>query len=193
MHRADPELLRKLPARYRDLAHEPGPKMLVEALRHYGVREYPGAADNPVILKWARELDRKGYSWIGDMFARGGDAVAWCGVYVGMVAKRAGKALPKNPIRALAWSGFGKQVLGPPELGDVLVFTRKGGGHVGFYVGEDDTHFHVLGGNQSNSVSIARIAKSRLYGAFREYRIAKPANVRRIYRDAKGLVSENEA
>ncbi len=34
--------------------------------------------------------------------------------------------------------------------------------HVGLYAGEDDTHYNVLGGNQSNSVSVARIEKSRL-------------------------------
>ena len=44
----------------------------------------------------------------------------------------------------------------------MLVFERDGGGHVGFYVGEDGTHYHVLGGNQDDAVSIAKIAKSRL-------------------------------
>jgi hypothetical protein len=50
-----------------------------------------------------------------------------------------------------------------------LVFwrgSRKGWkGHVGFYHGEDSTHFHVLGGNQSNAVTVSRIAKSRLLSA----------------------------
>jgi len=38
-------------------------------------------------------------------------------------------------------------------------------GHVVFVLGQDDTHFFVLGGNQSDAVTIARIAKSRLIGA----------------------------
>ncbi len=38
-------------------------------------------------------------------------------------------------------------------------------GQVGFALGQDNTHFHVLGGNQSDAVTIARIAKSRLLGA----------------------------
>ena len=38
-------------------------------------------------------------------------------------------------------------------------------GHVGFAAGQDDTHFYMLGGNQSDAVTIARIAKSRLLGA----------------------------
>lgn len=40
--------------------------------------------------------------------------------------------------------------------------TRSGGGHVAFAVGEDATHFHVLGGNQGARVSIMRIEKARL-------------------------------
>ena len=193
MHRADLELLRKLPARYAYLAHEPGPKMLVHGLDHYGVQEYPGGADNPIILAWARELDRPPYTWIGDMFAKGGDAVPWCGVFVGMVAKRAGKPLPNNPISALAWADWGHGVLDRPMLGDVLTFTRNGGGHVGIYVGEDDTAYHVLGGNQSNSVNITRIAKSRFYKARRFYAVGRPANVRAIRLGADGPLSENEA
>jgi len=43
----------------------------------------------------------------------------------------------------------------------VLVFDRAGGGHVGFYVGEDLTSYDVLGGNQGDRVSIMRLEKSR--------------------------------
>ena len=42
-----------------------------------------------------------------------------------------------------------------------MVFSRTGGGHVGFYVGEDKDAYHILGGNQSDMVSIARVAKDR--------------------------------
>ena len=52
-----------------------------------------------------------------------------------------------------------------PITGAVLVFERRSGGHVGFALGQDDTHFYVLGGNQSDAVTIARVAKSRLLGA----------------------------
>ena len=52
-----------------------------------------------------------------------------------------------------------------PITGAVLVFERGLGGHVGFAVGQDDTNFFVLGGNQADTVTIARTAKSRLLGA----------------------------
>ena len=38
-------------------------------------------------------------------------------------------------------------------------------GHIGFYWAEDDDAYHILGGNQSNSVSVTRIAKERLITA----------------------------
>tara|TARA_R110002126_G_scaffold44153_2_gene126133 strand:+ start:545 stop:1216 length:672 start_codon:yes stop_codon:yes gene_type:complete len=49
-----------------------------------------------------------------------------------------------------------------PITGAVLVFERGSGGHVGFAIGQDDTNFYVLGGNQSDAVTVARIAKSLL-------------------------------
>jgi hypothetical protein len=79
-------------------------------------------------------------------------------------------------------------------LGDVLTFKRNGGGHVGIYVGEDQTHYHVLGGNQNNSVNVARIAKSRLTQARRTaWKIAQPANVRKVHLEPKGVITTNEA
>ena len=79
-------------------------------------------------------------------------------------------------------------------LGDVLVFARGNGGHVGIYVGEDFEAFHVLGGNQSDRVSIARKPKARALGARRcPWRINQPQNVRRIHRAATGLLVGSEA
>lgn len=65
-------------------------------------------------------------------------------------------------VCAKSWTTWG-QPIRPERLapGAVLVFERAGGGHVGFYVGEDTAAYHVLGGNQSDAVTIARITKSR--------------------------------
>lgn len=106
-------------------------------------------------------------------------------------AKRAGKPLAKVPLQALSWAAWGAPSR-TPSLGDVLVFVRAGGGHVGLYVGEDATHFHVLGGNQSDAVNIKRIERTRFVGARRHYSIAPPPNVR-VIRLGGGEVSESEA
>lgn len=50
-----------------------------------------------------------------------------------------------------------------------MVFWREskssGKGHVGFYAGEDETAFLLLGGNQSNKVSYAWVGKDRFLQA----------------------------
>ena len=38
-------------------------------------------------------------------------------------------------------------------------------GHVGFYWAEDDEAYHILGGNQSNAVTITRMSKERFLKA----------------------------
>lgn len=169
---------------YAWLSKEPGPKMLVEALKLYGVTEKAGAADNPEILAWAKELGLRSYT---------SDSIPWCGLFMAIVAKRAGKPLPAVPLKALAWATWGTKSQ-HPALGDVLTFTRKGGGHVGLYVGEDDTHYHVLGGNQGDAVNIKRIEKTRMYDVRRFYKTGTPANARPIKLSAAtGEVSTSEA
>lgn len=170
------------PVKYSWLQNEPAPKMLLEALKLYGVKETVGAQDNPIILSWAEEIGITNYTH---------DAIAWCGLFIGVVAQRAGKPVVKDPLWAANWLNFGDEA-DVPMLGDVLVFKRPGGNHVGLYVGEDRTTYHVLGGNQSDAVGFTRIAKERLRGARRLYNI-KPANVRIVKLEAGGDVSTNEA
>jgi uncharacterized protein (TIGR02594 family) len=174
-----------LPAQYAWLGRELAPNHLVQALKLFGTVETPGAKSNPVILAWADEVG------VDDVYVA--DSVPWCGLFAAVVMKRAGWEPVKNPLWALNWSKYGQKA-DKPMLGDVLTFTRNGGGHVGFYVGEDASCFHVLGGNQSDQVCITRIAKNRLHAARRpEWRIAQPTNVRSIRLAAAGGISQNEA
>ncbi len=174
-----------LPAPYAWLEREPAPRHLLEALKLYGTTETPGAKNNPVILGFAAETG------VDDVYRA--DATPWCGLFAAVAVKRAGWEPVRNPLWALNWSRFGRAA-DTPSLGDVLTFTRAGGGHVGFYVGEDAGAFHVLGGNQSDRVCIARLAKPRLHAARRPvWRISQPANVRPIRLAATGMLSTNEA
>lgn len=181
-------MTRSLPPAYAwlDTVVEP-PRMIVEARKEYGVLETPGAADNPVILGWAAEVGlNKTYS---------ADAIPWCGLFAAVVADRAGWTPPDAPLWARNWAKFGRPVT-PKDaaLGDVLVFVRGGGGHVGFYVGEDDASYHVLGGNQGDAVSIARILRSRCIAVRRpKWRVSQPAGVQKHRLTVAGQMSRNEA
>jgi uncharacterized protein (TIGR02594 family) len=170
---------------YAWLKKETAPKILVEAVKHIGVKEIVGKQHNPTILSWAKALGlEKVYT---------NDEIPWCGLFVAYCAHSSGLPVVKHPLWALNWNKYGN-VAQVPMLGDVLTFTRNGGGHVGIYVGEDTTHYHVLGGNQNNSVSVSRIAKDRLSQARRTaWKIAQPASVRVVHLAAKGVVTTNEA
>jgi uncharacterized protein (TIGR02594 family) len=178
-----------LPATYRWLDHMPTrPRMIDEALKLFGTVETPGSADNPVILGWAAEVG------LGQVYSD--DAIPWCGLFMAVVAKRAGKAVPGSPLWAKSWAAFGRELtVGEAiALGDVLVFNRPGGGgHVALYIGHDDTAYHVLGGNQSDAVTITRIAKSRLHRARRPIYTRQPVTAAPYRLAAAGVISGNEA
>ncbi len=189
-----------LPKAYAWLANEPGPRMLSEALKLHGTLEKPGTADNPAIIAWADEVAltcKSSYNgWAADWYTD--DSVPWCGLFVAVCAARSSQDRPERfppakYLAALAWAGWGVTVAKTDAmLGDVLVFVRKGGGHVGLYVGEDATSFHVLGGNQSDAVTISRIDKKRLYAVRRPSYRVQPANVRKVHLSTGGKLSTNE-
>lgn len=188
-----------LPAQYRWLEAEPGPRMIIEALKQYGTLEAPGEADNPKIICWQDELETAG---LGRVYAGvyRHDAIPWCGLFMAIAAHRANferrpeRNPPKLYLAALEWASFGVSVpKGAAALGDVLVFKRKGGGHIGLYVGYDASAFHVLGDNQSDRVSITRLSRNRLVAVRRPAYRAQPANVRQIPLAASRSLSVNEA
>jgi TIGR02594 family protein len=91
-------------------------------------------------------------------------STAWCGSFVAACLARAGlgNRIPKSFPMARSWTQAGS-ALAKPAYGCVVVFTRTGGGHVGFVVGKDvNGNLMVLGGNQSNKVCIKPFATSRV-------------------------------
>lgn len=169
---------------YNYLNLEQGPKVIDEAIKLLGTKEIAGPAHSKAIMSWAETLGIKDYK---------NDEIPWCGLFVAIVVHRAGFDVVKDPLWAANWGKFGtKQKIA--MKGDILTFKRPGGNHVGFYVGEDATHYHLLGGNQANMVNIIRIDKSRLTNIRRcTWKVAQPATVRQVFLSATGEISENEA
>lgn len=155
-----------------------------EARRKMGLHE---RRDNNLLRRWLRSDGKT----LGDPAK-----LPWCGDFVEtcIALTLPDEDLPTNPYGARNWMRFGVPV--SPQVGSVLVFWRgsRDGwqGHVGFYEGEDDRHFHVLGGNQSNAVTVARLDKRRLLGA-RWPETAERPNGTVARRAAVGTVSTNEA
>lgn len=175
-----------LERKYRDLADPKAPAIIRNAVALYKVKEFEGLSNNPEIMKWAREAKVGSYT---------ADSIPWCGLFALIVCHRSNwtEQCPESPLWALNWLKFG-QPISRPGLGDVLVWSRKGGGHVGFYVGEDSTHYYVLGGNQSDEVNIQRLTKSRdsrgrVFRGARQpiWRISRPDTAVPIMRTSSGV------
>lgn len=161
---------------------------LVTAESLLWTKEIPGKGSNKSILSWAKSL--KG--WNKDYYTN--DDIPWCGLFVAHCFLANGinpYDQIENVLSALAWNKFGVKT--EPCYGAVMVFSRSGGGHVGFYVSEDSDYYHILGGNQSNEVNITKVDKDRFVGArwpkgWEDYRT--PGRIKKKF---DGKISYNEA
>ncbi len=119
-----------------------------------GITEIKGSKHNPGIVQFWKDIKRGG---IKD------DETPWCAAFVGACLERAGikSSRFESAKSYLSWG----DKLDKPAYGCVVVFTRVGGGHVGFVVGEDTNgNLQVLGGNQSDQVNIRSFPKDRVSG-----------------------------
>jgi uncharacterized protein (TIGR02594 family) len=137
-------------------------KWMTEAHSLIGTREVPGAGNNPIIMSWGNRL---GARVLG--IAYGADSVPWCGLFAAHCVTQAGLKPPPIAIRAKAWASWGdglSLITSRPLLGAIAVFSRDGGGHVGFVdsVNRKDDSLNILGGNQGDTVSLRRFDRSRL-------------------------------
>jgi uncharacterized protein (TIGR02594 family) len=144
------------------------------AQRFVGMKEVVGSSSNPAVLAMLK-LDG---GWPQD------DAVPWCSAFVNYCAWLL--RLPRSKsLAARSWLAVGTPiVLAEARPGfDVVIFKRGAGeqpgpdvlnapGHVALFAGIEEDKVLVLGGNQGDSVSLARFSVATVLG------------VRRLHSDA---------
>jgi len=128
------------------------PGWLTLAAAELGVKEGPGAANNPRVVQLFADA---GFAGVKQ------DSVAWCAAAVGAMLKRAGHK-PSGSLAARSYEDWGIG-LKEPVLG--CVATKKRGnsswqGHVGFVVGASRDQIFLLGGNQGDAWSVAAFKRS---------------------------------
>ena len=172
------------------------PVLVTTALQYLAVKEYPTTQqNNPVIMEMASKLGIK------NIYPN--DETAWCGLFMCYVCVLAGKPMPYKSyeiVRAASFQSWGNEVKRDDlQLGDICVFRRPDGHHVGLCIavskngaGKIST-VHVLGGNQSNSVCFTEIGFDRLIAVRRFYATGAPASARQYVMSSSGQVSGNEA
>lgn len=127
------------------------------AAAEIGVKEFPKDADNPVIVKYAKEA---GFKNITD------DETPWCSIFINWCCEKAGLQR-SHKANARSWLYVGKTVESP-FTGDIVVFWRENPnswkGHVGIFMGysKSRNEVFVLGGNQRNCVSIQSYDASKV-------------------------------
>jgi uncharacterized protein (TIGR02594 family) len=133
---------------------------------YIGTTEGPGPEDNPAIVEMYASV---GHDWVEH------DSVAWCAAFVGHCLEKAGLRSTRR-LNARSYMDWGIPVdLADAQAGDIVVFSRGSKswqGHVGFFVKTAGAMIEVLGGNQSDAVTIQRYAKSRLLGVRRAGNVA---------------------
>lgn len=170
------------------------PKMVKEGLKFLGLKEIPGKGYNPIIKNWAKDLNIQGIYR--------NDDESWCAVFISWLCWFCKKPMVGTGyflVRAASYLKWGTSVkLVDACLGDICVFKRPGGNHVGLLIAvskvEDKiTTLHILGGNQSNAVTITELSAARCIGVRRFYSIGKPESAKQFVIDSSGKVSTNEA
>ena len=130
------------------------PTWITEAEKYVGLKEVSGPKNNSTVVDFWKRINLSGIS---------NDEVPWCAAFVGAVLENVGITSTRSGL-AKSYLNFGtKQNV--PTLGSIVVFTRTGGGHVGFVVGKDKAgNIFVLGGNQSDAVNVKKFTTQHVVG-----------------------------
>jgi uncharacterized protein (TIGR02594 family) len=130
--------------------------------------ELPWIEEGLAVLGWHEANDKARLSaWLksGGKYLGDPAALPWCGDFAETCIELAlpGEPMPgplgANPFFAQNWAAFG--IATAPTRGAVVAFKwSASSGHVGFLMGQHGSNYVVLGGNQSNKVSIAEFPKA---------------------------------
>ncbi|WP_045836055.1 TIGR02594 family protein [Hyphomicrobium sp. 99] len=132
------------------------PAWLAAAWAEFGVREIPGKENAAEILRYFREA--------GDSSVES-EETPWCAAFAGAMLKRAG-CEGTGSLLARSYLDWGIS-LDEPRFGAVAVLARGDdptAGHVGFVIGATGEKLYLLGGNQSDAVTVAPFDAARLLG-----------------------------
>ena len=138
------------------------------AERFIGVHEGVGTIDNPMVLSMLR---------LDNATSHLTDETPWCSAFVNYIAWLL--RLPRSKsLAARSWLTVGTPVhLSEAQQGDVVVLNRAGGpadptvlnapGHVGLFSSQVGSTVYLLGGNQSDAVSVVGFDATRVLGVRR--------------------------
>ena len=127
---------------------------MVLAVSQKGVHE---VRDEPVVQNYWRQAKLSGLAKYS------ASDIPWCSGFCCAMFEQVGIRSARTD-GAKNWLKWGQELTTPVD-GCIVVFTRDGGGHVGFVTGEDTKgNLLVIGGNQGNEINIKSFDKGRVTG-----------------------------
>ena len=152
-----------------DRVQRDDPPWLKRAFQELGEHEIAGRKSNP-------DIERFLQSTVEGPPGHMADEIHWCSAFVNCMIEDATLLEGTNNVAARSWLAFGKPIKNPVR-GCIVVFSRPNNGpnsgHVAFFLKKTGSTIRVLGGNQSDSVSIGDYPASRLLG----YRLPEEVDV----------------
>ena len=137
-------------------AKETDPPWLHIALRELGVTEKKGKVHDERVLEYQKSTTLKATD----------DETPWCAAFVSWCLEQAGVESARSSV-ARAYLSWGKEIK-EPHKGCICVFRRESGpswgGHVAFFIAENEHEVFILGGNQNDQVNIQARSKDLLLG-----------------------------
>lgn len=122
-------------------------------------KEVSGPGSNPLIIETYKAVDGLGNPEMID-----DSKVPWCSCFVNWCVQKAdGKGTRSAAARS--WLEWGSASEG--KVGDIVVLRRGTSswqGHVGFLISKGLLYVEVLGGNQSNNVTIQKFLRAQVLG-----------------------------
>ena len=128
--------------------------------------EVSGPKSNPKILEVYKSVDGLDNMELND------DEIPWCSCFANWCVQQAGGKGTRSAM-ARSWLNWGDKSDG--QVGDIVVLKRGDSniqGHVGFVVKKGLLSVDVIGGNQSNNVTIQSFSRTKVLG----YRTSKDIN-----------------
>lgn len=143
-------------------------KMYSEARRQleYNWHEVSGPKSNQRILEVYKSVDGLDNLELND------EDVPWCSAWANWICQKCGGKGTRSAM-ARSWLNWGEKSDG--QIGDIVVLKRGTSniqGHVGFVVKKGLLNVEVIGGNQSNNVTVQSFSRTKVLG----YRTSKDIN-----------------
>jgi uncharacterized protein (TIGR02594 family) len=153
----------------------PQPRWLTLAWEDLGIAETPGLRHTQRVLAYYADV---GHAQISN------DETAWCAAFLGSCLERAGVVSTRS-LLARSYIDWGDPAPSP-RPGTIAVLSRGDDpalGHVGFVVGSTPTDIILLGGNQSDAVTVEVFPRARLLALRRPPSVIPEAELREAIGD----------